>query len=97
MRPPQNAGESDDAESENDDAADASMRPPQNAGESWGGCHAAAGLWQASMRPPQNAGESLRVPCAFHLDENGFNEAPAERGGKSARRMRGLCRTWALQ
>ena len=38
----------------------------------------------ASMRPPQNAGES-RIPQPMTPARSAcFNEAPAERGGKSA-------------
>ena len=39
----------------------------------------------ASMRPPLNAGENL-PPAFCSLDwRTGFNEAPAERGGKHAK------------
>ena len=37
----------------------------------------------ASMRPPQNAGESFDVALPAALAGRRFNEAPAERGGKS--------------
>ena len=35
------------------------------------------------MRPPQNAGESTACSCATSCLASRFNEAPAERGGKS--------------
>ena len=36
------------------------------------------------MRPPLNAGENLLLACGFTPSSLGFNEAPAERGGKRA-------------
>ena len=37
------------------------------------------------MRPPQNAGESVAVKPSSRSRTCGFNEAPAERGGKFVR------------
>ena len=37
------------------------------------------------MRPPQNAGESSRDSHRARRASSGFNEAPAERGGKCYR------------
>ena len=58
------------------------MRPPQNAGENlkmdWRGY--AERL--ASMRPPQNAGENAVAEVSATATAKGFNEAPAECGGK---------------
>ena len=34
------------------------------------------------MRPPQNAGEDADRSVQSHLAASGFNEAPAERGGR---------------
>ena len=34
------------------------------------------------MRPPQNAGESSQNTPQIPQEQGGFNEAPAERGGK---------------
>ena len=34
------------------------------------------------MRPPLNAGENQELGCFRHTARSGFNEAPAERGGK---------------
>ena len=42
----------------------------------------------ASMRPPQNAGESVFKNGRQRQMRPRFNEAPAERGGKSPRRRR---------
>ena len=58
------------------------MRPPQNAGEDSGRDLAALGLVLASMRPPQNAGEDLFLLCEGRTRHGGFNETPAERGGR---------------
>ena len=37
------------------------------------------------MRPPQNAGEDLEGVAVMRLTAHGFNEAPAERGGRLRR------------
>ena len=83
MRPPQNAGESAAEQApvvRHDEQA--SMRPPQNAGESRLDCRTVDAVHDASMRPPQNAGESAFLDVAMRDLTKGFNEAPAERGGK---------------
>ena len=84
MRPPQNAGEDRLRLLERRrPLLAASMRPPQNAGEdsprAW--THERRAL--ASMRPPQNAGEddASRVERGAAA-AGGFNETPAERGGR---------------
>ena len=59
------------------------MRPPQNAGESVAGDFRGRFERVASMRPPQNAGESPLRGDTGRGRLAGFNEAPAERGGKS--------------
>ena len=41
------------------------------------------------MRPPQNAGESALAQPSGSGDGRGFNEAPAERGGKSSFKANG--------
>ena len=58
------------------------MRPPQNAGENLylGGEKVLRVV--ASMRPPQNAGENGGDDRGEHAQAHGFNEAPAECGGK---------------
>ena len=58
------------------------MRPPLNAGENLPQALDRDDPGKASMRPPLNAGEN-RV-AGEDLDDRpaGFNEAPAERGGK---------------
>ena len=38
------------------------------------------------MRPPLNAGENARIQRGYERRGRGFNEAPAERGGKRLRR-----------
>ena len=83
MRPPQNAGE------DNLDGAAwprlqiaASMRPPQNAGEDLELALPRIAVDVASMRPPQNAGEDCEATPRRPPRSPGFNEAPAERGGR---------------
>ena len=82
MRPPQNAGE-DEGRLRCAGAGDAaSMRPPQNAGEDRRVSAKELRKRLASMRPPQNAGEDPRSGRGPRVRCNGFNEAPAERGGR---------------
>ena len=61
----------------------ASMRPPLNTGEDlvasqYGRCRSAT----ASMRPPLNTGEDRVKPVLVVGEHPGFNEAPAEYGGR---------------
>ena len=65
-----------------DPASRASMRPPLNAGENQYPRIHTKDRDAASMRPPLNAGENPIVADNAAPMEMGFNEAPAERGGK---------------
>ena len=73
-----------------DAASVASMRPPQNAGESSATVEVQDMSAEASMRPPQNAGESSLLTNRLFKRITSFNEAPAERGGKSRRSAGGV-------
>ena len=69
----------------------ASMRPPQNAGEDHAlGLGVRAGNVLASMRPPQNAGEDWRPSPSRARGSGGFNETPAERGGRRPKSSSGF-------
>ena len=84
MRPPLNAGENRVLADGGDDGDDASMRPPLNAGENPPARAPKAPADIASMRPPLNAGENGPRRARRKAECLGFNEAPAERGGKPA-------------
>ena len=60
MRPPQNAGKTEQRPLALVAERLASMRPPQNAGEDLPRHQQRHFLLVASMRPPQNAGEDTR-------------------------------------
>ena len=83
MRPPQFAGESALGAARQAARDAASMRPPQFAGESNAEATRQYRMELASMRPPQFAGESRLGSCVKLHKAEGFNEAPAVRGGKS--------------
>ena len=58
------------------------MRPPLNAGENHVVGLVLPDVAGASMRPPLNAGENREARPSWTRRGCGFNEAPAERGGK---------------
>ena len=64
------------------------MRPPQFAGEKVEGPGGPAVRHEASMRPPQFAGEKIEGNLSATVIPQGFNEAPAVRGGKEAETKR---------
>ena len=82
MRPPLNAGENDQLRDLARVFAAASMRPPLNAGENADDLMHGDDRASASMRPPLNAGENEAQAARPLRFGRGFNEAPAERGGK---------------
>jgi len=75
----------------------ASMRPPQIAGEKFRLPVPVSAGSHASMRPPQIAGEKRRGRRAGRRSASGFNEAPADRGGKVDTIHKGRCTPEELQ
>ena len=86
MRPPQKTGENVRRNYSLGCHSPASMRPPQKTGENDPTPKDYDSEAPASMRPPQKTGENWlgRVFCGCRAP--GFNEAPAEDGGKPAAR-----------
>ena len=60
----------------------ASMRPPLNTGEDLAHVYFINPDTEASMRPPLNTGEDIPAGATGSSAAAGFNEAPAEYGGR---------------